>query len=196
MEDEIYLCTIQDLAGDANDDRATELMTLLGAILQKLGYQLASGRDPNFHELWALPNRAERAETVPEPPPSPSLSLLKGDLAADDFEARFLLWLRMFGITPIRQQGTNAAAWRFRYGDSDVSFVVVGQQKNTALPPSSHIAWLLRIEEAEPAPFITLVERYFAAGSGLRRRMPGGNTRIQFKSTALLQAFITQTNAT
>jgi hypothetical protein len=49
----IYLCTMDELVGDADDERATAQLALLGAILEKLGYRLISGEAPNFHELWA-----------------------------------------------------------------------------------------------------------------------------------------------
>jgi hypothetical protein len=49
----IYLCQMNDLIRDANDDRAGELMTLLGTILNKLGFQLVSGQEPHFDELYA-----------------------------------------------------------------------------------------------------------------------------------------------
>ena len=51
----IYLCTLEQLVGDTDDERATEQMALLGSILEKLGYRLMSGQAPNFHELWAAP---------------------------------------------------------------------------------------------------------------------------------------------
>ena len=49
----IYLCKMQDLIRDAEDDRANELMTLLGTILDKLGFQLVSGQEPHFDDLYA-----------------------------------------------------------------------------------------------------------------------------------------------
>jgi hypothetical protein len=51
----IYLCTMADLAGPgASEDRVLGRMRLLAGILHKLGWDLASGVEPDFHELWAL----------------------------------------------------------------------------------------------------------------------------------------------
>jgi hypothetical protein len=49
----IYLCTVEELVGTSDDDRAAEQMALLASILGKLGYELISGEAPRFHELWA-----------------------------------------------------------------------------------------------------------------------------------------------
>jgi hypothetical protein len=58
----IYLCKMDDLIRDADDRRADELMTLLGGILHKLGFQLVSGQDPHFDDLYARidPGHASR----------------------------------------------------------------------------------------------------------------------------------------
>ncbi len=57
----IYLCTMDDLAGPgvsgsagSNEERVLERMRLLAGILHRLGWDLASGVEPDFHELWAL----------------------------------------------------------------------------------------------------------------------------------------------
>ena len=49
----IYLCKMDDLVRNADDQRASELMTLLSGILNKLGFQLVSGQDPHFDDLYA-----------------------------------------------------------------------------------------------------------------------------------------------
>jgi hypothetical protein len=49
----IYLCTLEELVGASDDERAAEQMALLASILGKLGYQLISGEAPKFNELWA-----------------------------------------------------------------------------------------------------------------------------------------------
>ena len=51
----IYLCTLEDLAGPgASEERVLQRMHLLGEILHRLGWDMASGVEPDFHELWAL----------------------------------------------------------------------------------------------------------------------------------------------
>jgi hypothetical protein len=49
----IYLCTLEQLVGSADDERAAEQLALLASILKKLGYELMSGEAPRFNELWA-----------------------------------------------------------------------------------------------------------------------------------------------
>jgi hypothetical protein len=51
----VFLCTQQELVGDADDDEALRQMEQLASILAKLGYHLASGTAPRFDELWAIP---------------------------------------------------------------------------------------------------------------------------------------------
>jgi len=55
-DEPVYLCTIDEFAGGpgASDDHVLRRMTLLAGILNKLGWDLASGTAPNFHELWAI----------------------------------------------------------------------------------------------------------------------------------------------
>lgn len=180
----IYLCSLQQLVGDVDDDRATDQMALLGSILEKLGFRLMSGVAPNVDELWAAPIEDH---AVPR----------GADLPADAFERRFLAWLHIsFGVLPSPQQGTNASAWTFRYGHSHVEFVIVGQKKNTATAPAAATDWLLRIEEDQPTEFINFVEHHFTPGSVVRRRMGEGRIRAQFKSGHLMQEFIDQTDGT
>jgi len=58
----VYLCSIVGLAGAGADPQTVESKsTPLAACLAKLGCLLASGVEPRFHELWAVP---------PEPPES------------------------------------------------------------------------------------------------------------------------------
>ena len=82
-----------------------------------------------------------------------------------------------------------------RYDNAPVSFVIVGQTKNGA-PPAPDVAWLLRVEEPEPCAFIERVQRHFEPGLAVRRRMSDGRVRVQFKSTALRQPFVDQTEGT
>lgn len=49
----IYLCKMENLVGGADDERAAELLTLLGTILNKLGFQLVSGQEPHVDDLYA-----------------------------------------------------------------------------------------------------------------------------------------------
>ena len=58
----IYLCTIDEFAGPGkSDEHVLRRMTLLAGILRKLGWDLASGTEGRFHELWAIEpeNQAE-----------------------------------------------------------------------------------------------------------------------------------------
>src|SRR5688572_31231161 len=41
--------------------------------------------------------------------------------------------------------------------DSKVEFAIIGRHKNSSLPPPAGEDWVLRIEEAEPTPFIKSV---------------------------------------
>lgn len=190
----IYLCTQQELVGDASDGRAVEQLELLASIVAKLGYQLMSGEAPRFHELWARPQ--PQAQVAPSLPADAHRGPVR-DIPAEAFERRFLAWIHIsFGIFPERQAGTNAFWWKFTFNDSDVEAVIVGQRKNTATPPSATTEWLLRVEESEPVEFIKAVERHFTPGSGVRRRMSDGRTRMQFKSNELQQEFIDQTEGT
>lgn len=51
----VYLCTIEEWAGaGASEDHILRRMTLLAGILNRLGWDLASGTAPNFQELWAI----------------------------------------------------------------------------------------------------------------------------------------------
>lgn len=57
----IYLCTIDEFAGPgASDERILRKMTLLAGILRKLGWDLASGTEGRFQELWAMPPENQR----------------------------------------------------------------------------------------------------------------------------------------
>ena len=50
-----YLCTMDELgAPGSSEERVLQRMHLLAEILHKLGWDLASGVEPDFHELWAL----------------------------------------------------------------------------------------------------------------------------------------------
>lgn len=165
----IYLCTLDELVGSANDERAAEQMALLASILGKLGYQLMSGEAPRFHELWAA-----RIEAEP----------------TGFFERQFLAWLHVsLGVLPVPQQGDANAEWTFRYRNSDVAFVIAGQD-------ASSVDWILQIEEAEPAEFIDLVETHFSSDSGTGHVTPRGTIRVQFESSALIQPFIDQSEST
>ena len=56
----IRLCTMDDLAAPgSSEERVLQRMELLADILHRLGWDMASGVAPDFHELWAL---------RPEPP--------------------------------------------------------------------------------------------------------------------------------
>lgn len=57
----VYLCTMDDMAGPgASEERVLQRMHILAEILHKLGWDLASGVEPDFHELWAVPPENRR----------------------------------------------------------------------------------------------------------------------------------------
>lgn len=63
MSRTIYLCTMDELAGPgASDERVLHRMNLLASVLRKLGWDLASGTEGRYHELWALSADDSRAE--------------------------------------------------------------------------------------------------------------------------------------
>jgi len=60
-EPQIYLCTMDELAGPgAPEERVLGRMKLLAGILNKLGWDLASGTEGRFHELWAIRSEIKR----------------------------------------------------------------------------------------------------------------------------------------
>jgi hypothetical protein len=184
----IFLCTQQQLIGDASEERALQQMELLASIVAKLGFTLTSGVAPRFHELWAIPN-VPASNQVPADLPPPSM-------AADDFERSFLAWLHItYAVLPESQSGTNAFYWRFPWRDDEVTFVVIGQGKNTGFSFAPD-EWLLRVEESEPYDFTGVVATHFEPGSGVRRKMGGGRIRTQFKSAKFIRQFIDQSHYT
>jgi len=158
----IYLCTIDELAGvGAGDDVALKRMRLLGSIMVKLGWTLASGVEPRFHELWALP---------PERPES-------RDWNASDFERRFLGWLyALWGITPRAGDGDDAGYWLFDYQGATVRAAVIKAEE---------YKWLLLIEEPAPAPFSDIAAHHFRRAGRLRGTRADGTPTMQLRSTDL-----------
>ena len=60
-EKPIYLCTMDELAGTgASEERVLQRMRVLAGILRQLGWDLASGTEGRFHELWAIEPEDER----------------------------------------------------------------------------------------------------------------------------------------
>jgi hypothetical protein len=52
----VYLCGMDELAGPgASEEHLMQRMGLLMHVLKQVGWALASGVVPNFHELWAVP---------------------------------------------------------------------------------------------------------------------------------------------
>ena len=183
MAEPVFLGTQQDLL-DADDERALQEMKLLAFVLRKLGYALASGPEPHIEELWAMPIGAPEPEV--EPP---------AEDPADAFERKFLAWVSIrHGRLPEERAGTNAYYWVLPLDDSRVDFMIVGQGKNSSLGPPAGEDWVLRIEEAEPAPFIKSVEPYFEKASN--RKVSGGRVRVQFRSSKLIHPFEDQTDHT
>jgi hypothetical protein len=190
----VYLGTLDEVVSHLDDELATEQLAMLVSVLGKLGFQLMSGTEPAFHELWAAPIVQTQAHDETSRPIllDPSASR---DESATDFERQFLAWLHVtFDIFPAPRQGTNAAWWTLEYNNSTVGFVIV--RRAAAQPQASAIDWLLRVEETEGAGFIERVARYFRTGSGIRRRMPTGEIRIQFKSNDLVHRFDDQSDCT
>jgi hypothetical protein len=184
MAEPVFLGTQQELL-DADDERAVQEMKLLASVLGKLGYSLASGPQPHIDELWAMP-AGQTAPLEVEPPPEDP---------ADAFERRFLAWVSIYhGRLPEARQGTNAHYWALPFDDSKVEFAIIGRHKNSSLPPPAGEDWVLRIEEAEPTPFIKSVEPYFEKASN--RRVIGGRVRVQFRSSKLIRPFEDQTDHT
>jgi len=116
----------------------------------------------------------------------PGATPLRHPLTADEIERAILdLAARLRCAPPVRGQGTNASYWRFSFDGRMTDFHVVAQDRNTAMPPTGRVEWLLRIQEPDPPLFArTVEERFFSPGSGLARAMSGG-VRTQFKSTDL-----------
>lgn len=188
-----YLCQLGDLMDGMDEARASEQFTLLASILEKLGYQLASGPADRIDELWAVKRDDDESAHGAALEPASD----RRDERAIAFERQFLAWLHIrFGILPTPRMGTNAQWWTFEYGNAAVSFVVVGQTKNGSRPPAPGVDWLLRVEEPEPCTFIERVERHFESGSAVRRAFSGGRIRVQFTSTALARPFVDQTDRT
>jgi hypothetical protein len=177
----VYLGTLDQLDTASADETAR--LSWLASTLATLGFQLMSGKAPNYHELWA----------ARVPAPAPAVVEQAVDAAAD-FERRFLAWLHItFGVLPEGRQGTNAEWWEVEIAGSHVA---IGLVHASSRSPTPEWDWLLRVEEAEPLTFLPAVEAHFEAGSGLRRRMSGGRIRVQFKSTALVRPFTDQADET
>ena len=113
---------------------------------------------------------------------------------AADFERQLLAWLHItFGILPEGRQGTNAEWWEI---EIDGAPVAIGLVRPDGREPQPEWDWLLRVEQSEPLIFLSLVADHFEEGAGLRRRMPNGRIRVQFKSTALRHPFVDQIEGT
>ena len=114
------------------------------------------------------------------------LKQLRGS-PADEFEARFLVWLGVtFNVEPVFATGVNAGYWTFDYGEGRVSLGVVGSGKNTmSRELADDIAWRLRIEEPLPAPFIERIKQEFTPDNPVLRRISPGVIRIQFNAKGL-----------
>jgi hypothetical protein len=184
VSEPIFLGTMQQLLQAQNDDEVMRQLNVIALVIEKLGYRLASGQAPNFHELWAMPSEQAPLPADVEPPPEDP---------ADAFERKFLAWVSIcHGRLPEERAGTNAYYWELPFFDSKVTFVIVGPRKNGGAPAGE--SWVLRIEEAEPTPFIKSVEPYFEKASN--RRVIGGRVRVQFRSSKLIRPFEDQTDHT
>ena len=114
------------------------------------------------------------------------LKQLRGS-PADEFEARFLVWLGVtFDVEPVFATGVNAGYWTFDYGEGRVALGVVGAGKNTVSRQlADDIAWRLRIEETLPAPFIERIKQEFTPDNPVLRRLSPEVIRIQFNAKGL-----------
>lgn len=194
VPDEIYLCTFDELFEGLSQPERNRQFALLTTLVQKLGYQIASGRDPNFHEMWALSPRAmnePRAHlrtfqpNVPEPPPPTS---------AQEFERRFLAWVHLaIRVLPMRRTEPDEG-WTLQLPHSKVNFSVLDANARAARQNGDQ--WVLRVREHEPAAFIQRVESHFAPGSAERRQMADGAVLAQFRSSQLRHVFEDQTDRT
>jgi hypothetical protein len=191
MKEPVYLGTQQSLLAFADDELAMREMRLLMHVLEKVGYRLASGVEPDFHQLWAIPIPPAEPAPADEPPrvsPLPTLA---------EFERRFLAWLHIsYEILPEQHSGTGNYYWRFPLDGNTVEFAIVPRSYPPGLQARDSTDWWLRIEETEPARFIRSVEGYFEDGSGVRRRMSNGKTRLQFWSRKLIYLFDDQSTHT
>lgn len=118
------------------------------------------------------------------------------DPVADAFEVRLLEWLQStVGTTPPRRrsrcpamtpdQGTNVGYWELEYEGSIVELVVIKRRGVLDLPLREGIDWIVRVDEREPAPFISRLEAEFIPARRIPRRMYDDMIREQFKSTEL-----------
>lgn len=109
------------------------------------------------------------------------------DPAATAFETRLLNWLQTdLGVQAASHAGTNTGYWTFVFAGHEVELAVIGQKHNTSAAVGQALDWMIRIEEPEPQAFVAVLEKHFVAGSLFKRKMPGGKTRVQFKSAQLL----------
>jgi hypothetical protein len=176
----VYLGTLDELDTASADEG--ERLAWVATTLARIGFTLTSGVAPDYHELWAM--------RVSNPQPAATDPI--ADPAAE-FERRFLAWVHItFGVIPEGRQGTNAEWWEVQIGGSPVAIGFV----RAANRDPREWDWMLRIEEAEPLVVLPQVEAHFAEGAGLKRKLPSGRIRMQFKSSALTHPFADQTEGT
>jgi len=133
MSRNIYLCTMDELAGPgASDERVLQRMNLLAGILQKLGFDLASGTERRYHELWAMSQG--------------------GDSRAEAFEKALITWMASeFQAFP--DPNTHLARWWWaRINDRVVEFAV------NELADGD---WRLTVIEQPPGDFTKRIWDYF-----------------------------------
>ena len=105
-------------------------------------------------------------------------------LDADGFETALLRYLSVQHHLPVESaQGTNAQYFRTVYRLEPVSFSIIADTRNTAAPPTSGVSWLLRAEGAAPLEFVSVFQPLFKPDTMHSRTMPGGNLRVQWKSS-------------
>jgi hypothetical protein len=172
MEDQIYLCTIDDLAGPGEDPQA-QLM-FFSKILEKVGYLLIS--DKEHYDLFAM-----KPEDLP---PAPVWS---GLLSASDFERRFLAWIHInTGVLPSRDPD-DGTAWTFHFRDLPVRI---------AIRKGEVMTWSLTIEETEPCPFTAAVAAHFADPRYIPTHLAGRRIRTVYTAGDLVRELVDQTDRT
>jgi len=138
---QVYLCTMDELAGPgASEERVLKRMHLLAGILNKLGWDLFSGMDGRFHELWAIPRVAADADVRRRPPPAAA------------FEKALIGWMRSALRSFPEPVPGQPGWWTARVSEWQVE-LGINELRNGG--------WRLTIHEPLPREFTKRVALYF-----------------------------------